>query len=210
VKAGTRCRARSAPSRSRCGSASADAPARRSKIGTRTLVLDHDGADLAAALQTIVETGDASALDAAIDSAFPGSRLSIARADTGVLSVQLHQHGLLRPLGAGELSDGTLRYLLWVAALLSPRPASLLVLNEPETGLHSDLLPSAADLIGHAATQTQVIAVTHSPILIDALRRSARNAPAELGTIELAREFGETVVAGPEPPDEPPWHWPKR
>jgi predicted ATPase len=188
----------------------ADAPARRSKIGTRTFVLDHDGADLAAALQTIVEVGDASALDAAIDSAFPGSRLSIARADTGVLSVQLHQHGLLRPLGAGELSDGTLRYLLWVAALLSPRPASMLVLNEPETSLHSDLLPSAADLIGHAATQTQVIAVTHSPILIDALRRSARNALAELGTIELVKEFGETVVAGREPPDEPPWHWPKR
>ena len=96
------------------------------------------------------------------------------------------------------------------AALLSPRPASLLVLNEPETSLHSDLLPSAAGLIGHAATQTQVIAVTHSPILIDALRRSARNAPTELGSIELVKEFGETVVAGPEPPDEPPWHWPKR
>ena len=40
-----------------------------------------------------------------------------------------------------------LRYLLWVAALLSPRPASLLVLNEPETSLHSDLLPSAAELL---------------------------------------------------------------
>jgi hypothetical protein len=53
----------------------ADAPARRSKIGTRTFVLDHDGSDLAAALRTIAEAGDASALDAAIDSAFPGSRL---------------------------------------------------------------------------------------------------------------------------------------
>ena len=188
----------------------ADAPARRSTIGTRTFVLDHDGSDLAAALQTIAEVGDASALNAAIDSAFPGSRLSIARADTGVLSVQLHQHGLLRPLGVQELSDGTLRYLLWVAALLSPRPASLLVLNEPETSLHNDLLPSAAALIGHAATQTQVIAVTHSPILVDALRRSARNAPTELGAVELVKEFGETVVAGPGSPDEPPWHWPKR
>jgi predicted ATPase len=140
----------------------------------------------------------------------PGSRLSIARADTAVLAVQLHQHGLLRPLGVEELSDGTLRYLLWVAALLSPRPAGRLVLNEPETSLHSDLLPSAADPIGHAATRTQVIVVTHSPILIDALRRSAPNAPAELGAIELVKEFGETVVAGPEPADEPPWHWPKR
>jgi predicted ATPase len=131
----------------------ADAPARRSKIGTRTFVLDHDGADLAAALQAIVEVGDASALDAAIDSAFPGSRLSIARVGSGVLSVQLHQHGLLRPLGVQELSDGTLCYLLWVAALLSPRPASLLVLNEPETSLHGDLLPPAARAGHHRAGQ---------------------------------------------------------
>ena len=41
--------------------------------------------------------------------------------------------GLLRPLRGAELSDGTLRYLLWVAALLTPRPPELLVLNEPET-----------------------------------------------------------------------------
>src|SRR4051794_35203835 len=47
-----------------------------------------------------------------------------------------HQHGLLRPLSGAELSDGTLRYLLWVAALLTPRPPALLVLNEPETSLH--------------------------------------------------------------------------
>ena len=39
--------------------------------------------------------------------------------------MQLSHHGLLRPLGAPELSDGTLRELLWIAALLSPRPAQL-------------------------------------------------------------------------------------
>ena len=43
---------------------------------------------------------------------------------------------LVLPLSAAELSDGTLRYLLWVAALLSPRPPELLVLNEPEASLH--------------------------------------------------------------------------
>jgi predicted ATPase len=122
----------------------------------------------------------------------------------------LPRRGRSRTFGVEELSDGTLRYLLWVAALLSPRPASLLMLNEPETSLHSDLLPSLADLIGHAATQTQVIAVTHARILIDALRRSAHNAATEMGTIELVKELGETIVAGREPLDEPPWHWPKR
>ena len=56
----------------------------------------------------------------------------------------MQQHGLLRPLKAAELSDGTLRYLLWIAALLTPRPPGLLVLNEPETSLHPDLLPALA------------------------------------------------------------------
>ena len=64
----------------------------------------------------------------------------------------MQQHGLLRPLKAAELSDGTLRYLLWVAALLTPRPPGLLVLNEPETSLHPDLLPALARLIAHAAS----------------------------------------------------------
>ena len=125
-------------------------------------MLSHDGADVAAALQTISEIGDAAALDAAVESAFPGSSLTIAATEDGRLSVQLHQHGLLRPLAAAELSDGTLRYLLWIAALLSPRPASLLVLNEPETSLHPDLLPPLGELISQAAARTQVIAVSHA------------------------------------------------
>jgi predicted ATPase len=84
--------------------------ARGSQVGTRTPVLSHDGADLAAALQTIKEVGDAAELDSAVAAAFPGSSLTIAQSDDGRLSVQLSQHGLLRPLGAPELSDGTLRY----------------------------------------------------------------------------------------------------
>jgi predicted ATPase len=65
--------------------------------------------------------GDASTLANAISDAFPGSELEVRGTDGG-LSVFLHQHGLLRPLSAAELSDGTLRYLLWAAALLTPRP----------------------------------------------------------------------------------------
>ncbi|MFN2646180.1 MAG: AAA family ATPase [Burkholderiales bacterium] len=42
----------------------------------------------------------------------------------------MRQDGLLRPLRAAEFSDGTLRYLLWIAALLTPRPPSVLVLGE--------------------------------------------------------------------------------
>ena len=96
-------------------------------------MLANDGVDLAAALQTIREIGNADALDAAVDLAFPGSQVSIEWDSGARLDLRLRQHGLLRPLGVAELSDGTLRYLLWIAALLTPRPPSLLVLNEPET-----------------------------------------------------------------------------
>lgn len=88
-------------------------------IGTRTPILANDGADVAAAIQTIREIGEIDALAAAVSDAFPGSELSITNT-AGRFTLSMKQHGLLRPLGAAELSDGTLRYLLWIAALLTP------------------------------------------------------------------------------------------
>jgi predicted ATPase len=184
----------------------ADAPARQSRVGTRTPVLDHDGADLAAALQTIEEIGDADALHAAVDNAFPGARLEVAAGDDGRFELRFRQHGLLRPLSAAELSDGTLRYLLWVAALLTPRPPELLVLNEPETSLHPDLLPALAALISVAAARTQVVVVTHARPLVRALE-SVDDAAVLL---ELEKDLGATVLAGQDMLDRPSWHWPKR
>jgi predicted ATPase len=188
----------------------AAAPARATGIGTRTPVMSHDGADVAAALQTIREIGDADALDQAVDLAFPGSRLSVEGEGGGRLGLRLRQHGLLRPLSAAELSDGTLRYLLWAAALLAPRPAGLLVLNEPETSLHPELLVPLAQLITAAAARSQVIAVSHAQILVNALHRATEEAGAGASTIELIKDFGETRVAGREPLDGPAWRWPER
>ncbi|MBF6045242.1 AAA family ATPase [Streptomyces sp. NRRL B-1677] len=189
----------------------AHAPARGARIGTRTPVLGHDGADLAAALQTIRETGDHAALDAAVDAAFPGSEVEIV-SEGGRFELKLYQRGLLRPLGAAELSDGTLRYLLWTAALLTPRPPELLVLNEPESSLHPDLLGPLADLILTAARDTQVVVVTHAPGLAEALGRGAGRHRIDVNPIALVKNaLGETEVAGRESMlDEPLWHWPKR
>ena len=88
--------------------------------------------------------------DAAVADAFPGGSIAIADTD-GYFELEMRQHGLLRPLRAAELSDGTLRYLLLTAALLSPRPPELMILNEPETSLHPDLLPPLARLIARAS-----------------------------------------------------------
>jgi predicted ATPase len=188
------------------------APARSSKVGTRTAVLSNDGEDLAAALQTIREIGDPKALGTAVDLAFPGSRLNVTSDEAGRFDLWLSQPGLHRPLGAAELSDGTLRYLLWVAVLLTPRPPPLLVLNEPETSLHPDLLAPLAQLIVTAAARSQMIVVSHSLPLITSMQRLAGSGlpDVSVNTIELAKVSGQTLVAGQEPLDEPAWHWPRR
>jgi predicted ATPase len=181
-----------------------DSPARTSQIGTFTPVLHQDGSNLAAALQTILEQREDGALAKTLDDAFPGSKLWIG-AESGRFEVQLQQHGLLRPLSAAELSDGTLRYLLWMAALLTPRPPALLVLNEPETSLHPDLLPALARLILTAAASTQVIVVSHAQALIEPL-----TAAPSCSHLHLVKDFGETKLEGATLFNQPKWAWPSR
>ena len=181
----------------------ADSPARAAQIGTFTPVLHHDGSNLAAALQTILELRSDEALATTLEDAFPGSRLQID-ALNGRFELQLQQHGLLRPLSAAELSDGTLRYLLWTAALLTPRPPELMVLNEPETSLHPDLLPALARLILTAAKHTQVIVVSHASGLVNALEEG------KCRRLHLEKSFGETVLSGATLFNRPKWEWPAR
>lgn len=115
----------------------------------------------------------------------------------------MHQHGLLRPLGMAELSDGTLRFLLLAAALLSPRPPALMVLNEPETSLHGDLLPALARLIARAATRSQLIVVSHAPSLIQALEEQG-----DCRRITLAKSLVRPGLRAMT--REPAWSWPSR
>jgi predicted ATPase len=178
-----------------------DAPARAAQIGTFSPVLDHDGGNLAAALETILEIRSDTALAATLEDAFPGSRLEIA-VEHGRFEVRLKQHGLLRPLSTAELSDGTLRYLLWTAALLTPRPPELIVLNEPETSLHPDLLPALARLIVTAAKQTQILVVSHAKGLIAELE-----AVETCTRLHLIKDFGETKIEGQTLFTRPKWQW---
>jgi predicted ATPase len=119
-------------------------------------------------------------------------------------SWRFRQPGLLRSLRAAELSDGTLRYLLWAAALLTPRPPELLVLNGPETSLHPDLTGPLAGLITAASASTQIIVVTHARPLVTAFGDSPARVP------ELVKEDGRTLLDGQGILDEPAWHWPGR
>ncbi|MFN8855408.1 MAG: AAA family ATPase [Planctomycetaceae bacterium] len=177
----------------------ADAPVRFPQISVQTPVLDHDGSDLAAALQTILEVGDARTLQSAIEAALPGRALEILANDpdpthrsprTTELCVALRTEGCLRPLVARELSDGTLKYLCLVAALLTPRPPALIALNEPEASLHPDLLAPLAELIVDASRYSQVWVTTHSPSLAEAIEARSGVSPIRLRLVE-----GETVIA---------------
>lgn len=181
-----------------------ESPTRATQIGTFTPVLHHDGSDLAAALQTIIEVRSDEILGKTIEDAFPGSRLYIEERN-GRFELQLQQYGLLRPLSAAELSDGTLRYLLWTAALLTPRPPELMVLNEPETSLHPDLLSALARLILAAAKQTQIIVVSHARPLIEALTTEPT-----CTQLHLTKAFGETTLEGSTLFNAPRWIWPTR
>ena len=176
-----------------------DSPARRPQVMTYTPVLASDGADLAAAIATILAVGDNDALHAAVDDGFPGSSVAVHGEDYG--SVEMRQPGLLRSLGAKELSDGTLRYLLLVAALLSPRPPEIMILNEPEASLHPSLLDALARLLVQASRRTQIVLVSHNEQLIERLRIEGAQA------IELSKRLGETQIDGQDPPR---WVWPKR
>ncbi|AWH48933.1 ATP-binding protein [Stenotrophomonas sp. SAU14A_NAIMI4_5] len=182
----------------------ADAPARQPAMATRTPVLHHDGHDLAAAWVTILEIGDPQALACTVDDAFQGARVSFEQGD-GRLALRFHQPGLLRPLSMAELSDGTLRFLLLAAALHTPRPPPLLVLNEPETSLHPDLLPALARLIIAASARSQVWVVSHASRLIAALEQAP-----DCHSLHLHKEQGRTLLSGQGLLDAPAWHWPQR
>jgi predicted ATPase len=170
----------------------AESPLRHPQVGVRTPVLAHDGRDLAAALQTINEVGQSQDLHEAIRLAFPGASLEIEHdEDNGMFAVLLRMPGLRRPLRARELSDGTLRYLCLLAALLSPHPPSLLALNEPETSLHPDLLEPLARQLVNAGKYSQLWVVTHSQKLAELVEKYSGEAP-----IKLELVGGETRVIG--------------
>jgi predicted ATPase len=165
-------------------------PIRSEQAGIQTPVLSDDGRDLAAALLTIAQIGRGGSLGTHLERAFPGARLDVG-GERGRFVVSLEMPGIQRPLAAAELSDGTLRYLCLLAALLSPRPPTLMALNEPETSLHPDLMEPLAELIVEAARDCQIWVTTHSEALAGHLERLAGVEPMRLEKVN-----GETHVEG--------------
>ena len=85
------------------------------------------------------------------------------------VQIFIREEGLSQPIPATRLSDGTLRYLFLLALLLDPTPPPLICIEEPEIGLHPDMMSTIADLLVEASGRTQLIVTTHSEALVSSL-----------------------------------------
>ena len=85
----------------------------------------------------------------------------------GAVQVFFQERGLKSPVPATRLSDGTLRYLCLLAILCHPSPQPLICIEEPELGLHPDILPNLGKLIRDASERSQIILTTHSDVFVD-------------------------------------------
>jgi len=88
----------------------------------------------------------------------------------GAVQVFLQESGFEIP--ATRLSDGTLRYLCLLAILCDPEPPPLICIEEPELGLHPDVIGSVGALLKEASEKTQLIVTTHSDVLVDCFSSS--------------------------------------
>ena len=85
----------------------------------------------------------------------------------GTVQVFAQEGNILVP--ATRLSDGTLRFLCLLSILCHPNPPPLVCIEEPELGLHPDVLPVLSDLLREASQRCQLIVTTHSDMLVDTL-----------------------------------------
>lgn len=114
----------------------------------------------------------------------------------GTVQVMLEEDGITVP--AARLSDGTLRYLCLLAVLCHDDPPPLVCIEEPELGLHPDIMPTLAALLREASKRCQLIVTTHSDVLVDAFtddpecivvceKQEGRTALQRLNKDDLAR-----------------------
>jgi predicted ATPase len=164
-------------------------PLRQPSIGFWSPVLSEDGGNLAATLQTLIESRRSEPLDEAFAEAFPGCQWSPVD-DEDRFQLRLLREDLRRWLSAAELSDGTLRFFCLCAALLTPKPPLLMVFNEPESSLHPSLMPPLANLFAKASADTQIVIVTHSRELAAEIANRC-----DANVVDLVSHKGETRPA---------------
>ena len=103
----------------------------------------------------------------------PGvSKIKTKKSDDGRILLQFNDKGYKDPFYAQDMSDGTLKMFAYLLLLEDPDPAPLIGIEEPENGLHHQLLEPLAKQMKDASRKDngpQIIVTTHSPMFVDAL-----------------------------------------
>ncbi len=148
------------------------------KIGSDDIYLAATGSNLAIVIENLIQQNldFEERLNEAMRSILPGTR-RIRPVRTGLMTINLEWHfsSLTDCFYLNELSDGTVRMLCWATILLSPVLPALLVIDEPESGIHPSWMPVLAEWIKLASQRTQIIIATHSPDLLDHFSDFAEN-----------------------------------
>lgn len=100
---------------------------------------------------------------------YPRVENIITRVQGGTVQIYFQEEGLTQTVPATRLSDGTLRYLCLLVILCHPTPPPLICIEEPELGMHPDIIPIIAELLIEASQRTQLIVTTHSTMLVSAI-----------------------------------------
>lgn len=140
------------------------------KIGGSDIYLSASGDNLPLVLDNLIQKKIVfeDIINEAMKSILPKShRLRPFRPGRLSLTVQWYFEDIKEAFYLNEMSDGTVRMLCWATILHSPLLPSLIVIDEPELGLHVSWMPILAEWIKKAATKTQIIITTHSPDLLD-------------------------------------------
>lgn len=140
------------------------------KLGQSDSSLSSSGENLALVLFNLAQMNFEfeESLNRVIQDILPKTR-KVRAVTSGRLSVTVEWYvdGCDEPFYLSDMSDGTVRMLCWAVILHSPIPPKLIVIDEPELGIHPAWMPVLAEWIKEASRRSQIVVATHSPDLLD-------------------------------------------
>jgi predicted ATPase len=165
---------------------------RQSTVARHEKIVEPNGQNLVAVLHTLYTEDKEfrTSLDRAMRAAFGDEyeELTFPPAADQRIQMRLRWRSLSKAQSAADLSDGTLRFLFLLTLLLNPQAPSVLVIDEPENGLHPSMLPIIAELANELSETSQIIFTTHSPQFLDAFEDEAPT------TTVVSCSKGETIL----------------
>lgn len=151
---------------------SAKSPLRKESQITDNLFLQQDGSNLAAYLYLLQEKHPQSfkLIEGVIRSIAPyfqGFNLHPNRLNESVIELEWKEKESEMYLNGYNFSDGTIRFIALATLLLQPNTPEVIIIDEPELGLHPAAIEKLASMIKRASIKSQIIISTQSSNLVD-------------------------------------------